>query len=180
MCGNAVVSACRVWSQRLRTAIELPLRFPELYARLQIPPLRGILLHGPPGSAKTTLVHAVATATGASFLCATPAQVMSSYVGEAERTVRAIFEQARRSTPAIVFFDEIDGIVHSRSATGDGCGGVQQRLLTTLLNEMDGIDRVAGGGVLVVATTNRLDIIDQALLRPGRFDELLFIGEFIP
>ena len=105
---------------------------------------------------------------------------MSSYVGEAERTVRAIFEQARRSTPAIVFFDEIDGIVHSRSATGDGCGGVQQRLLTTLLNEMDGIDRVAGGGVLVVATTNRLDIIDQALLRPGRFDELLFIGEFIP
>jgi SpoVK/Ycf46/Vps4 family AAA+-type ATPase len=88
--------------------------------------------------------------------------------------VRLVFDQARRLAPSIIFFDEIDALVSSRSAGGDSSGGVQQRMLATLLNEMDGVDRTSG--VLVVAATNRLDVIDAALLRPGRFDELIYIG----
>ena len=142
--------------------------------------------YGPPGCAKTSLVRAIASSTSAAFLPLDTAQLYSCFVGEAERILRSLFTRARANRPCVVFLDELDAMVHKRSmggaSGGSGGGGgssggasqsLESRILSTLLNEMDGM--VSSAGVLVVAATNRLDMIDHALLRPGRFDKIIYV-----
>ena len=163
--------------QELREALEWPLQHAAALARLGVRPPRGVLLHGPPGSGKTTLVRAAAAACHASFFSVSGASVYSAYLGDAEAAVRRLFRRARTSTPAIVFIDEIDAIMGSRSGGGGGEGGsdeVRERVLSTLMNEMDGVEALRG--VLVVAATNRPDLLDDALVRAGRFDRRIYIG----
>lgn len=130
---------------------------------------KGILLYGPPGCSKTLTVKALATEAGLNFLAVKGAEILSMYVGESERALREIFRKARSARPSIIFFDEIDAIAYKR---GSSQGGVN--VLTTLLNEMDGIEELRN--VLVVAATNKPDVLDPALMRPGRLDNLLYIG----
>ena len=161
--------------QELREAIEWPLQHAADLARMGVRPPRGVLLHGPPGSGKTTLVRAAANACHASFFSVSGASVYSAYLGDAEAAVRRLFRRARTSTPAIVFIDEIDAIMGSRGGSGGGGSDeVRERVLSTLMNEMDGVEALRG--VLVVAATNRPDLLDDALLRAGRFDRRIYIG----
>ena len=153
----------------LRSGVELPLAHAPLYARMGLRPPRGLLLHGPPGNAKTTLVRALAGAVRASFLSLSGADVYSPYVGESERAVRGVFAAARAALPCVIFLDEIDALVGRRGgASGGGGGDVSRGVLATLLTEMDGIG--AADGILVVGATNRPDALDPALLRPGRLE----------
>ena len=138
--------------------------------RLNVHSKKGILLYGPPGCSKTLTVKALATEAGLNFLAVKGAEILSMYVGESEKTLREIFRRARSARPSIVFFDEIDAIASKRSSSSQG--GVN--VLTTLLNEMDGIEELRN--VLVVAATNKPDVIDPALMRPGRLDNILYIG----
>ncbi|KAG8282551.1 spermatogenesis-associated protein 5-like protein 1 [Homalodisca vitripennis] len=138
----------------------------------------GVLLYGPPGCAKTSLARAVAGATHTTFLAVSAAQIYSPYVGDAERTVAELFHRARTAAPAILFIDEIDALVGCR---GKREKGSQERVLTTFLTEMDGVgvqlDKgICQAGVVVVAATNRPDVLDPALTRPGRFDRLIYVG----
>jgi SpoVK/Ycf46/Vps4 family AAA+-type ATPase len=141
----------------------------------------GILMHGPPGCAKTTLARAAAGASGIAFFSLTPADVYaSSFVGEAEAVVRRAFTLARSAAPCILFFDEIDSIL---GCGGDGSGhgmgrsskSAEARVLSTFLNEMDGVDASQDDGVLVLGATNRPSTLDAALLRPGRFDNIIYV-----
>ena len=168
----------------LRQAIEWPRTKREDFARLGLTAPRGILLHGPPGCAKTTLARAAAGSAGVAFLSLSPADVYaSSYVGEAEAIVRRAFSLAQSSAPCILFFDEVDSIIGSEGGNnashGMGGGGrgasAEARVLSTLLNEMDGVDGSIQDGVLVLGATNRPDCIDAALLRPGRFDKVIYV-----
>lgn len=163
--------------KRLQMAVEWPLKHGATFARLGLSAARGILLHGPPGCSKTSLVRAAACEAGTPFLRVTAADVYSCYVGEAERLLRRAFAKARAAAPCILFVDEIDAMVGKR-AMGGGAGAdgnrVQQRVLSTLLTEMDGV--TGADGVVVVGATNRLDMLDEALLRPGRFDDVLEVG----
>lgn len=162
--------------KRLKMAVEWPLRYADTFKRLGLKRPRGIMLHGPPGCSKTSLVRAAASAARTPFLRLTAADVYSSFVGDSERSIRDAFATARAASPCILFLDEIDAIVGKRQASGLSTGGnqVQQRVLSSLLTEMDGV--VAAHGVLVVAATNRVDMLDDALLRPGRFDDILLVG----
>ena len=140
----------------------------------------GILLHGPPGCAKTTLARAAAGASGIAFLSLSPADVYaSSYVGEAEAVVRRAFILARSAAPCILFFDEIDSILGCGNDSGHGMGrsakSAEARVLSTFLNEMDGVDASQDDGVLVLGATNRPSVLDTALLRPGRFDSIIYV-----
>ncbi|MEM8993635.1 MAG: AAA family ATPase, partial [Acidobacteriota bacterium] len=155
----------------LEKAIRWPLEHPELFDRVGLRPTRGILLAGPPGVGKTLLAKALATEAGVSFLAVRGPQLLSRYVGDSEAAVREIFALARRAAPTVVFFDEIDSVAPTRSADPAGDGGVASRVLTQILTELDGIDELRG--VMVLAATNRLDRLDPALLRPGRFDQVV-------
>jgi transitional endoplasmic reticulum ATPase len=156
---------------------------PARSAKLCVSPASGILLAGPPGVSKTSLAAATASALGASLWVLRPSSVMAKYVGEAERAVRECFAAARSAPPAVIIIDEVDGLAASRDGVGAGSGSgfgsgsgssVGERVLSTLLNEMDGVG--AGGGVLVIGTTNRPDRVDAALRRPGRFERTVLIG----
>ncbi|KAM9321534.1 ATPase family gene 2 protein homolog B [Gastrophryne carolinensis] len=186
----------------LKQSIEWPMKYPEAFLRMGLTLPKGVLLYGPPGCAKTTMVKAIATSCHCAFFSVSGADLFSPYVGDSEKTLAQLFRQARASTPAIVFLDEIDAIVGCRSEGRTG-SGVQERLLSVLLNELDGVglktterrgnrtllegahhrshdehlefQEVVKQSVMIVAATNRPDVLDDALLRPGRLDKLLYI-----
>lgn len=151
--------------QQLKECVEWPLKYPESFKRIGIQAPMGILLHGPPGCSKTLMAKALATESKLNFIAIKGPELFSKYVGDTEKAIREIFRKARISSPCIIFFDEIDAMASSRS---DDDTSVSDRALCQLLTEMDGIEEKAQ--VIVIAATNRLDIIDKALLRPGRFD----------
>jgi len=151
--------------------VEWPLKHPEYFEHMGIEPPRGVLLYGPPGCGKTLLAKAVATESGANFIAVKGPEVLSKWVGESEKAVREVFRKARQAAPCIVFFDEIDSIASRRGLRTDS--GVTDRIVNQLLTEMDGITLMKG--VMVLAATNRPDILDTALLRPGRFDKVIYI-----
>jgi proteasome regulatory subunit len=157
----------------IREAVELPLKKPELFDRIGIEPPKGVLLHGPPGTGKTLLARAVAHETNAYFLRVVGSELVQKYIGEGARLVRELFELARKNSPTIIFIDEIDAVGASRTeATTSGDREVQ-RTLMQLLAGMDGFER--RGDVKIIGATNRIDILDRALLRPGRFDRIIEI-----
>uniref|UniRef100_A0A8C0WVL8 ATPase family gene 2 protein homolog B n=1 Tax=Castor canadensis TaxID=51338 RepID=A0A8C0WVL8_CASCN len=189
---------------KLKQSIEWPLKFPQEFVRMGLTPPKGLLLYGPPGCAKTTLVRALATSCHCSFVSVSGADLFSPFVGESEKVLSQVFRQARANTPAIVFLDEIDSILGSRSVSNSGCD-VQERVLSVLLNELDGVglktierrgsksdqqgkyqelkkmkryllfQEVFNRYVMIVAATNRPDVLDEALLRPGRLDKVIYI-----
>jgi transitional endoplasmic reticulum ATPase len=165
--------------RELQEAVEWPLRYPELYTKLGHSIPKGILLHGPSGTGKTLLAKAVATESEANFIAVKGPELMSKWVGESEKGIREIFRRARQAAPCVVFFDEIDSIAPTRGGLGgmegggEGMGGINTRIMSQLLTELDGIEQLHG--VVVLAATNRVDMIDPALLRPGRFDKIIFV-----
>ncbi|RLI36781.1 AAA family ATPase [Candidatus Bathyarchaeota archaeon] len=160
--------------QELREAVEWPLKNPEIFKRMGIKPPKGILLFGPPGCGKTLLARAVATESEANFVSIKGPEIFSKWVGESEKAIREVFRKARTAAPAVIFFDEIDSIV-PRRGVGYADSGVTERVISQLLTEMDGIETLED--VVVIAATNRPDIVDPAVLRPGRFDRLIYVPE---
>ncbi|KAI8798993.1 spermatogenesis-associated protein 5 [Biomphalaria glabrata] len=156
---------------RLQEAVVLPLTNPEVFRRLGIAPPKGLLMYGPPGCSKTMVAKALATECKFNFLAVKGPELFNQYVGESEKAVREIFRKARSASPAIIFFDEIDAIASKRGSSSGS--GVDDRVLTQLLTEMDGLEFLKD--VFIMAATNRPDKIDHALLRPGRFDSLVYV-----
>ncbi|KAJ1652615.1 AAA+-type ATPase [Dispira simplex] len=159
---------------KLKESVEWPLRHPEAFLRMGIQPPKGVLLYGPPGCSKTLMAKALATEAGLNFIAIKGPELFNKWVGESEKAIRQVFRKARQASPSIVFFDEIDAIAVKRGGDGGGGSSVADRVLSQLLNELDGIEPLVN--VTVVAATNRPDIIDDALLRPGRIDRMLYIG----
>ena len=157
--------------RELQEAVEWPMKYPGLYDKLGHKMPRGILLHGPSGTGKTLLAKAVATQSEANFVSVRGPELLSKWVGESERGIREIFRRARQASPCVVFFDEIDSIAPIRGAGGETA--VTERVVSQLLTELDGMENMHG--VVVLAATNRPDMIDPALLRPGRFDKIIQI-----
>ncbi|XP_032712488.1 spermatogenesis-associated protein 5-like protein 1 isoform X3 [Lontra canadensis] len=172
-------------------SIEWPLKFPREFIRMGLTQPKGVLLYGPPGCAKTTLVRALATSCHCSFVSVSGADLFSPFVGDSEKVLSQVFQQARANTPAVVFLDEIDSILGARSVSKTECN-VQERVLSVLLNELDGVglktterrgsksdqqefQEVFNRSVMIVAATNRPDVLDDALLRPGRLDKIIYI-----
>lgn len=155
----------------LKQAVDWPLRHPEAFSRLGITPPRGVLLYGPPGCSKTMIAKALANESQLNFLSIKGPELLSKYVGESERAVREVFRKARTVAPSIIFFDEIDALAVARGSSH--AGGVGDRVLAQLLTEMDGIEQLKD--VTVLAATNRPDMIDKALMRPGRLDRVIFV-----
>jgi transitional endoplasmic reticulum ATPase len=160
--------------QDLREAVEWPLKNPEIFTRMGIRPPKGILLFGPPGCGKTLLARAVATESEANFITIKGPEVFSKWVGESEKAIREVFRKARMAAPAVIFFDEFDSLV-PRRGMGFSDSGVTERVISQLLTEMDGIMTLED--VVIIAATNRPDIVDPAVLRPGRFDRLIYVPE---
>lgn len=157
--------------QRVREMIELPMRHPELFQKLGIEPPKGVLLYGPPGTGKTLIAKAVASESGAHFISIAGPEVISKYYGESEQKLREIFEEAEQNAPSIIFIDELDSITPRREEV---TGEVERRVVAQLLTMMDGLEE--RGQVVVIGATNRVDAIDPALRRPGRFDREIEIG----
>ncbi|MHA1711965.1 MAG: AAA family ATPase, partial [Candidatus Freyarchaeota archaeon] len=158
--------------QELIETVEWPLKYGRFYAYMGARPPKGILLYGPPGTGKTLLVKAVATQSQANFIHVKGPEFLSKWVGESERAVRETFRKARQAAPCVVFIDELDAIAPTRGS-GAGDSHVTERVISQLLTELDGLEELRG--VVVIAATNRPDIIDPALLRPGRFDRLIYV-----
>jgi transitional endoplasmic reticulum ATPase len=156
--------------EELQEAIEWPLKYPEIFAHMNTAPPKGVLLYGPPGTGKTMLAKAVANESEANFISIKGPEVLSKWVGESERAVREVFRKARQAAPTIIFFDELDSITPVRG-TGLSSSQVTERVISQILTELDGLEELKD--VVVIGATNRLDIVDPALLRPGRFDKLL-------
>ncbi len=154
----------------LQEAIEWPLKYQSVYQHLRVKPPKGILLYGPPGTGKTMLAKAVAKQAEANFISIKGPELLSKWVGESERGIREVFRKARQAAPCVIFFDELDSITPVRGSTS-GDSGVTERMISQLLTELDGLEELTG--VTVIGATNRPDIIDPALLRPGRFDKLV-------
>ncbi len=157
--------------QELREAVEWPLKYPDKFKKFGLRPPKGILLFGPPGTGKTLLAKAVATESGANFIAVRGPEIFSKWVGESEKMVREIFRKARMAAPAVIFIDEIDALATARGLGGDSL--VSERVVAQLLAEMDGVKALEN--VVVIAATNRPDLVDPALLRPGRFDRIIYV-----
>jgi len=154
--------------KKIREMVEVPLKHPEIFERLGVEPPKGVLLHGPPGTGKTLLAKAVANESEANFILLNGPEIMSKFYGESEKKIRDIFEEAEKNAPSIIFIDEIDSIAPKREDVG---GEVERRVVSQLLTMMDGLN--SRGKVVVIAATNRVNAIDPALRRPGRFDREL-------
>uniref|UniRef100_A0A7S2WD52 AAA+ ATPase domain-containing protein n=1 Tax=Mucochytrium quahogii TaxID=96639 RepID=A0A7S2WD52_9STRA len=160
--------------QQLKEAVEWPLQHPEAFERMGIRPPQGVLLFGPPGCSKTLLAKAIATEGHMNFIAIKGPELFNKWVGESEKAVHELFRKARMAEPSVIFFDEIDALAGSRgSSSNQGAGGVADRVLSQMLTEMDGIGERKR--VVVVAATNRPDIVDPALLRPGRLDRKIYV-----
>jgi len=160
--------------QELKEAVEWPLKNPEVFTRLGIKPPRGILIYGPPGCGKTLLARGIATESEANFITIKGPEVFSKWVGESEKAIREVFRKARMAAPAVIFFDEVDSL-SPRRGLGFADSGVTERVISQLLTEMDGL--ITLEDIVVIAATNRPDIVDPAVLRPGRFDRLIYVPE---
>ncbi|CAM2113055.1 unnamed protein product [Caretta caretta] len=157
---------------KLKQAVEWPLKHPESFIRMGIQPPKGVLLYGPPGCSKTMIAKALANESGLNFLAVKGPELMNKYVGESEQAVREIFRKARAVSPSVLFFDEIDALAVERGRSS-GAGNVADRVLAQLLTEMDGIEQLKD--VTILAATNRPDMIDKALMRPGRIDSIIYV-----
>ncbi|NOQ33096.1 MAG: AAA family ATPase, partial [Methanosarcinales archaeon] len=158
--------------QELIEIVEWPLRYPEIFEAINTDPPTGVLLFGPSGTGKTLLAKAVATESSANFISIKGPELLSKYVGESEKAIREVFRKARQASPTIVFFDEIDSIAPVRGAGSDTF--VTERVVSQILTELDGLEELQD--VVVIAATNRIDMVDPALLRPGRIDRLIHIS----
>jgi len=157
--------------EELVEAVEWPLKYPEAFEAINTKPPKGILLFGPPGTGKTMLAKAVANESEANFISIKGPEMLSKYVGESEKAVRETFRKAKQASPAIIFFDEVDSIAPIRGISSDS--HVTERVISQMLTEMDGMEELKD--VLVIAATNRPDMVDSALLRPGRLDRLIYV-----
>ena len=159
--------------ERLREGVELPLKDPEAFRRLGIRPAKGFLLYGPPGTGKTLLAKATAREAEANFIATKSSDLLSKWYGESEQQIARLFARARQVAPTVIFFDELDSLVPARGG-GLGEPQVTERVVNTILAEMDGLEELQS--VVVIGATNRPNLIDPALLRPGRFDELIYVS----
>ena len=159
--------------KEIQEAVEWPLKYPDAYEKIGYAMPKGVMLHGPSGTGKTLIAKAVAKESGANFISVRGPELLSKWVGESERGIREVFRRARQASPCVIFFDELDSIAPLRGASGDS--QVSERVVSQLLTELDGIQSL--DSVLVLAATNRIDMIDPALIRSGRFDKLLYIGQ---
>ena len=155
---------------QVQQAVEWPLKFPEAFERLGVKPPKGLLLYGPPGCSKTMLAKAIATESSLNFIAIKGPELFSKYVGDTEKSIREIFRKARTCAPSVVFIDELDAMGSQREGSEVG---VNERVLCTLLNEMDGIEALKN--VTILGATNRPELIDKALVRPGRFDRMVYV-----
>ena len=167
------IGALESAKQELKEAVEWPLKFGKVFDHMNARPPKGILLYGPPGTGKTMLAKAVATESEANFIAVKGPEFLNKWVGESEKAVRETFRKARQASPCVIFMDEIDSIAPERGS-GNGDSNVTERVISQMLTEMDGLESL--NDVVVIAATNRPDIMDPALLRPGRFDKSIFIG----
>ena len=166
------IGALETAKQELKEAVEWPLKFGKVFEHMNARPPKGILLYGPPGTGKTLLAKAVATESEANFISVKGPEFLNKWVGESEKAVRETFRKARQASPCVIFMDEIDSIAPQRGTGGDS--NVTERVISQMLTEMDGLEGL--NDVVVIAATNRPDIMDPALLRPGRFDKSIFIA----
>ena len=167
------IGGLEIQINEIREAIELPLKRPEIFEKIGISPPKGVLLFGPPGTGKTLLARAVAHETNAKFLRVVGSELVQKYIGEGARLVRELFEHAKMNAPSIIFIDEIDAIGAHRTESITSGDREVQRTLMQLLADLDGFDN--RGDVKIIGATNRIDILDPALLRPGRFDRMIEI-----
>ncbi|PSP26923.1 AAA family ATPase, partial [Halobacteriales archaeon QH_2_65_14] len=158
--------------ERLRETIQWPLEYPEVFAQMDMQAAKGVLMYGPPGTGKTLLAKAIANESKSNFISIKGPELLNKYVGESEKGVREVFEKARANAPTVVFFDEIDSIASERGQRM-GDSGVGERVVSQLLTELDGLEELED--VVVIATSNRPDLIDKALLRPGRLDRHIHV-----
>ncbi|MCY3414788.1 MAG: CDC48 family AAA ATPase [Candidatus Heimdallarchaeota archaeon] len=157
--------------QQLKETVEWPIKHPEAFKRIGITPPGGVLLYGPPGTGKTLIAKAVANESEANFISIKGPELLNKWVGESEKGIREVFRKARQASPTVIFFDEIDSIATRRGSHGDN--NVTERMISQLLTEIDGLEAL--NNVIVIASTNRPDMIDPALMRPGRFDRLVHV-----
>jgi transitional endoplasmic reticulum ATPase len=164
------IGGLRDLKEEIAEAIEWPLKHADLFTDADVTPPKGILLYGPPGTGKTMIAKAVAATSEANFISVKGPELLSKWVGESEKGIREIFRKARQAAPCVVFFDELDAIAPRRGGS-EGDSHVTERVISQMLTEMDGLEDLKG--VVVIGATNRPDILDEALLRPGRFDRIL-------
>lgn len=168
------IGALEEAKQELKEAVEWPLKYAKVFEHMSAKPPKGILLYGPPGTGKTMLAKAVATESEANFIAVKGPEFLNKWVGESEKAVRETFRKARQASPCVIFLDEIDSIAPERGSGVGGDSGATERVISQMLTEMDGLESL--NNVVVIAATNRPDIMDPALLRPGRFDKSILIG----
>ncbi|GAB3665131.1 CDC48 family AAA ATPase [Halopiger thermotolerans] len=168
------VGGLEVAKERLRESVQWPMEYADAYERVNLEPAKGVLLHGPPGTGKTLLAKAVANESQSNFISVKGPELFDKYVGESEKGVREVFSKARENAPTVIFFDEIDAIASERGS-GTGDSNVGERVVSQLLTELDGLEELED--VVVIAASNRPELIDDALLRPGRLDRHVAVGE---